>query len=68
MDPGRHVELQRDVLEDPAVALAPLARGLDDPAGSVAAGACARPDDLPEHGARDLLHDAGAAAAGAGDR
>ena len=68
VDPRRHVELERDVLEDPAVALAPLTRRLDDAARAVAARAGARPDDLPEHRARDLLHDARAAAARAGDR
>ena len=67
VDPGRHVELQRHVLERPAVALAALARRLDQAAGAVAARAGSRPHDLAEDRAGDLLDDSRAAAARAGD-
>src|SRR4029079_16389329 len=58
---------QRHVLERPAVALAALARRLDQAAGAVAARAASRTHDLAEDRAGDLLDASRAAAAGTGD-
>ena len=68
VDPRRDLEIERDVLEDPAVSLASWARRLDDPAGAVAARAGPGTDHLSENRPRHLLDATRAGARRAGDR
>ena len=57
VDPGRDVELEWRILQNPPVALAALAGRLDDATRAVAARAGAGADDLAENRAGDMLDD-----------